>query len=118
MEQHAVAGAELLSTIDFPWDILPMVRSHHERWDGSGYPDGLAGEEIPLGARIIAVCDAFDAMVTSRPYARAKATDEAIDELERAAGSQFDPEVVAACVAAIEEGELEREQHIGVADSA
>jgi HD-GYP domain-containing protein (c-di-GMP phosphodiesterase class II) len=76
--------------------IAALVRSSHERWDGAGYPDNLAGETIPLGARIVAVCDSFDAMVTDRPYRAGMDVAEALDELKRCAGSQFDPRVVAA----------------------
>ncbi len=72
------------------------MRASHERWDGDGYPDGLAGAEIPLGARVIAVCDAWDAMVTDRPYRRAMPREEALAEIERCAGTQFDPAVVEA----------------------
>ena len=72
------------------------MRSSHERFDGGGYPDGLAGEEIPLGARIVAVCDAYDAMITDRAYRRGRPRREAIEELRRCAGGQFDPAVVAA----------------------
>jgi HD-GYP domain-containing protein (c-di-GMP phosphodiesterase class II) len=72
------------------------VRSSHEAWDGSGYPDALSGVEIDRGARIIAVCDAFDAMISERPYAQAKTVDEALAELRRCAGTQFDPEIVEA----------------------
>ena len=71
-----------------------LIRSSHERWDGRGYPDGLGGEEIPLGARIIFVCDAFDAMTEERPYQRPKTPEAAAAELKRHAGSQFDREVV------------------------
>ena len=71
-----------------------MVRSARERYDGTGYPDGLAGVEIPLGARIIAVCDSFDAMISNRPYAPAKTIDDALAELRRCAGTQFDPSIV------------------------
>ena len=70
------------------------MRASHERWDGDGYPDGIAGEKIPLGARIIAACDAFDAMVTDRPYRKGMPVTEAIEELTRCAGGQFDPQVV------------------------
>ncbi len=72
------------------------MRSSHERWDGTGYPDGLAGEQIPLGARVVAVCDAFDAMISDRPYHEAMSDDEALAELHACAGSQFDPAVVEA----------------------
>ena len=74
--------------------VAPLVRHSHERWDGTGYPDGLAGEAIPLGARIIAVCDAFDAMISDRPYAPRKPLVFALEELRRCAGKQFDPTVV------------------------
>jgi HD-GYP domain-containing protein (c-di-GMP phosphodiesterase class II) len=73
-----------------------MVRSSHERWDGGGYPDKLAGEDIPLGARIVAVCDSYDAMTTTRAYRDAMPVCEALAELERCAGTQFDARVVAA----------------------
>jgi two-component system cell cycle response regulator len=76
------------------------VRASHERWDGAGYPDGLQGEAIPLGARIVAVADAFAAMLAGRPYRMARTPDEALDELRRAAGTQFDPVVVDAWCAA------------------
>ena len=77
------------------------MRSSHERWDGGGYPDGLRGEEIPLGARIVAVCDAFDAMTTERPYRQPMPEGEAIAELRRCAGTQFDPMVVEAFLEAV-----------------
>jgi HD-GYP domain-containing protein (c-di-GMP phosphodiesterase class II) len=76
------------------------VRSSHERWDGAGYPDRLAGEDIPLGARIVAVADAFDAMTSPRPYSTVRSPDEALAELRRCAGTQFDPSVVEAFAAA------------------
>jgi HD-GYP domain-containing protein (c-di-GMP phosphodiesterase class II) len=74
------------------------VRSHHERWDGNGYPDGLQGEAIPLEARILAVCDAVEAMASDRPYQQAKSVSEIIAEVKRCAGTQFDPTVVAVFV--------------------
>jgi HD-GYP domain-containing protein (c-di-GMP phosphodiesterase class II) len=79
------------------------VRSSHERWDGAGYPDNLVGEQIPLGARIVSVCDAFDAMVADRPYRAGMDPADALAELARCAGSQFDPAVVAAFAAAWDE---------------
>jgi hypothetical protein len=78
------------------------VRASHERWDGAGYPDGHAGHEIPLGARIVAVCDAFDALTAERPYRAARSRAIALDELRRCAGTQFDPRVVAAFAAALQ----------------
>jgi putative nucleotidyltransferase with HDIG domain len=96
MRRHTLVGSELLQKIPFFDEVHPMVRSHHERWDGGGYPDGLAGEAIPIGARIVAACDAYSAMVTDRPYRAAIDSGEAVAELVRHAGSQFDPRVVQA----------------------
>jgi HD-GYP domain-containing protein (c-di-GMP phosphodiesterase class II) len=76
--------------------LAPIIRAHHERWDGQGYPDGLAGESIPLGARIITVVDAYSAMTTNRPYRKASSPAWALRELQRCAGTQFDAKVVAA----------------------
>jgi HD-GYP domain-containing protein (c-di-GMP phosphodiesterase class II) len=92
---HPVKGVEILAPIEQLQDILPGIRHHHERFDGSGYPDGLRGEDIPLEARIIAVADAFDAMVATRPYKTGWTVARAREELQRCAGSQFDPRVVA-----------------------
>ena len=93
MKEHTVLGARMLERIPFFAAVHPMVRSSHERWDGRGYPDRLAGEEIPLGARIIGACDAFNAMTSDRPYRRAMSVAEARAELAANAGSQFDPAV-------------------------
>lgn len=95
MKRHPVAGVELLSEVEFPWDILPIVRSHHECWDGSGYPDGLVGEEIPLVARIVCLADVYDALTTERSYKRALPHLEAIDVMRRDVGRQFDPRLFA-----------------------
>jgi two-component system cell cycle response regulator len=94
IRQHTVVGERILAVAPSLRSIGRLVRFSHERWDGAGYPDGLAGDEIPLGARIIAVCDAFDAMTTDRPYQRAVSLEEALAELRSCAGSQFDPRVV------------------------
>jgi HD-GYP domain-containing protein (c-di-GMP phosphodiesterase class II) len=83
-------------------DVGRVVRSCHEWWDGSGYPDGLAGTAIPVPARIICACDAFSAMTTNRPYREARGVREAVQELERCAGSQFDPAVIEALVRVID----------------
>jgi putative nucleotidyltransferase with HDIG domain len=90
MRGHPAAGAELLEPCDAPPEVLEIVRSHHERWDGAGYPDGLAGDEIPLGARIIAVVDSYCAMVESRPYRPPRGPAGARAELLAGAGTQFD----------------------------
>jgi putative nucleotidyltransferase with HDIG domain len=94
MKRHSIVGAELLRQIPYFSDVHPIVRSHHERWDGNGYPDGLQGAEIPLGARILTACDSYSAMVTDRPYRRAMSRSAAEAELMGNAGSQFDGDVV------------------------
>jgi HD-GYP domain-containing protein (c-di-GMP phosphodiesterase class II) len=100
METHTVIGQELLERVGgLLGHIGRVVRSCHEHWDGRGYPDGLAGEEIPLIARIVCACDAFSAMTTDRSYRKARSTPEALAELERCAGTQFDAQVVAAIIA-------------------
>ncbi|MEZ5157130.1 MAG: diguanylate cyclase [Solirubrobacterales bacterium] len=95
-EEHVVIGERILEPIEYLAPIRSIVRSAHERWDGLGYPDRLAGEAIPLGARIIFACDAYDAMTTDRPYRAAMPEAQARRELEAASGTQFDPQVVAA----------------------
>lgn len=94
MRRHPEIGAEILKPVPALKEAALMVRHHHERWDGRGYPDGLKGENIPLGARILAVVDAYSAMLDERIYKKAKTPAETIAELERCAGSQFDPQVV------------------------
>ncbi len=96
MRQHTIVGERIVASATSLSDVAPIVRSSHERWDGGGYPDGLAAEAIPLGARIIAVCDAYDAMTTTRPYRDAMSEADALAELRRCGGHQFDPRVVAA----------------------
>ena len=93
----------MLSRIPFFEDVVPLVRSAHERWDGRGYPDGLAGDEIPLGARIICACDAYNAMITERPYKPAMPPPtRRSPSCAAAAGTQFDPQVVDALLAELE----------------
>jgi diguanylate cyclase (GGDEF)-like protein/putative nucleotidyltransferase with HDIG domain len=96
MQRHAEEGARIIDRLGFLDDAVPAIRHHHERWDGAGYPDGLAGEEIPLGARIIHVADALDSMLTNRIYRAARPAADALDELHRGAGGQFCPRCVAA----------------------
>jgi GAF domain-containing protein len=98
---HAAWGSETLSRIPGLEAVATIVRFHHERWDGSGYPDGLAGGRIPLASRIISVCDAFGAMTCDRPYRNAMASRDAVREIRAGAGSQFDPAVVAALIDAL-----------------
>jgi putative nucleotidyltransferase with HDIG domain len=92
---HPSAGVALLADIEFPWDVRPIVESHHERWDGRGYPHGLAGEAIPLTARVLGVADVYDALTSQRSYKRAFTHDEAMDIMRRDAGTQFDPALFA-----------------------
>jgi putative nucleotidyltransferase with HDIG domain len=96
MMGHAAAGANIVAQAGPLAKLAPLIRHHHEWWDGRGYPDGLAGDAIPLGARIIAVADALDTMTTDRPYRAARRRRDALAEIRRCAGSQFDPHVVAA----------------------
>jgi putative nucleotidyltransferase with HDIG domain len=94
MKGHAEIGAQILSSIDFPYPVVPIVRHHHERWDGAGYPQGLSGENIPLGARILSVVDCFDALRSDRPY-RARLSDDEITSILRSrSGNMYDPAVV------------------------
>jgi putative two-component system response regulator len=94
MQMHPIHGAEITHNLPFGKEIAQMVRGHHERWDGKGYPDKIGGTEIPLGARIVAVVDAFDAMTSHRPYRRAMSISEAKLELSNGIGTQFDKMVV------------------------
>ena len=116
MRTHPLVGERILAPIEALANVVPVVRSSHERWDGGGYPDGLAGEEIPLGARIVAVCDAYRAMVEPRPYRPALDLEAARAELDRCSGTQFDPAVVTALLrvldAELESYELWRPDHL------
>jgi diguanylate cyclase (GGDEF)-like protein/putative nucleotidyltransferase with HDIG domain len=94
MKIHTTVGAQILSRVDFPYPVTPIVRHHHEQWDGHGYPDGLKGEQIPVTARIISVVDCFDSVREDRPFRRGMTRDEAIAFLLRGAGTHFDPNVV------------------------
>lgn len=94
MRAHTVAGAQIVAELEFPWEIGPLVRNHHEHWDGTGYPDGLAGEEIPLTARILGVADCFDALTSARSYRPAMPADRALQEMAATAGTVLDPRLV------------------------
>lgn len=103
MRHHPLIGANILKPVAFPWPIAPVVRHHHEHFDGSGYPAGLKGEEIPLLARILTVADAYEAMTTDRPYRRGRTAEEAIEELHACTSTHFDGRVVDALVEALKE---------------
>lgn len=94
MRRHPEIGAQIVSQMRFAPKIAPIIRSHHERWDGSGYPDGLVGAAIPIGAQIIAVVDAYDAMMTTRPYRQALTAEQSIEQLREGRGTQFAPDVL------------------------
>jgi putative nucleotidyltransferase with HDIG domain len=94
VKEHTTRGAEILSRIEMLKEVVPMVLHHHERWDGHGYPDGLRGEAIPFGARIVAIADAFEVMTSHRPYLITRTPSQALEELRRCAGTQFDPVLV------------------------
>ncbi|MDL1895671.1 HD-GYP domain-containing protein [Anaerolineae bacterium CFX7] len=96
MNRHPQLSYDMLKEISFLQDALPVVLHHQERWDGSGYPEGLRGEQIPLGARIFAVADTYDAMTSTRPYRRALSHEEALTEIRQCSGTQFDPRIVEA----------------------
>src|SRR5215467_6120421 len=94
MKLHATVGAEILSAIDFPYPVVPIVRHHHENWDGTGYPDGLRATDIPIGARILSVVDCFDALTSDRPYRPRLSDDEALAVLVQRRGNMYDPLIV------------------------
>jgi len=95
MKIHPIVGSEILSRVQFPYPVVPIVRSHHEKWDGNGYPDALRGEAIPIGARILSAVDCFDALTSERPYRRAFSAKEAISHIKFESGKTYDPKVVA-----------------------
>src|SRR5262249_54844117 len=94
MKQHVDVGADILSLVDFPYPVVPIVRAHHENWDGSGYPRGISGPDIPIGARILSVADCFDALTSDRPYRRRMTDAAAIEILLERRGRMYDPAVV------------------------
>ena len=110
VRQHTLLGERILSAAAALRPVARIVRSSHERWDGCGYPDGLAGDAIPLAARIVAVCDAYDAMVSDRCYRTALSPERARQELILESGRQFDPDVVAVVLGVL--GELDRAEHL------
>ena len=116
MEGHPAIGADILGRLPYMRPVAQMVRHHHERWDGAGYPHGLVGRRIPLGARIIAVCDTFDAVLSNRIYRRGRPARRAVGVLRREAGQQFDPEIVAAFLRVLAQGWIEVPNRAPAAD--
>ena len=106
MERHTIVGEQILAPVEFLAGVRVLVRHEHERWDGDGYPDRLAGEAIPLGSRIILACDALHAMTSDRPYRAALSLEDAVAELRRCSGTQFDPKVVEALLAVLDESPM------------
>ncbi len=111
VKSHTVIGAGVVEQVSFLRDISPIIRHHHERWDGSGYPDGLKGDQIPLGARLIAVCTAYDAMMHDKPYRPAWDEEEAIRGIRAGAGIWYDPAVVDAFLKVLQKRQREDRQH-------
>ncbi|MBU6475128.1 MAG: HD-GYP domain-containing protein [Alphaproteobacteria bacterium] len=98
MKQHPVHGYQILKSIEFPWPVARMILQHHERLDGSGYPGGISGDDIIPEARIIAVADVMDSMISDRPWRRALPLEKAMDELKSGSGTKYDPAAVTACI--------------------
>lgn len=104
LQSHSTLGASMVAEVPFLADTAELVRHHHENWDGSGYPDGLAGQDIPLGSRILAVATDYDAMVSERPYHQAMPKEQAASEIKEAVGHKYDPEVVEVFLDVIDRG--------------
>jgi hypothetical protein len=107
MRHHPLIGANILRPVAFPWSIGPVVRHHHENYDGTGYPAGLRGEEIPILARVLAVADAYEAMTADRPYRESLTKEGAIEELRRCAGTHFDPRVVEGLIEVLDDSDVD-----------
>jgi HD-GYP domain-containing protein (c-di-GMP phosphodiesterase class II) len=108
VKRHPEEGVDIVGPIEFLEQVKEIILHHHERFDGGGYPGGLSGESIPMGARILAVVDAYSSMVSDRPYRPAMSAEEAIEELRRCSGTQFDPDVLARFVGIVKRVEAER----------
>ncbi|MEP6620805.1 MAG: HD domain-containing phosphohydrolase, partial [bacterium] len=109
MQRHPGGGVDMLADVEFPWDIAPMVRSHHERWDGRGYPDKLAAEDIPVAARILCIADVYDALTSARSYKRAFTQLEAMEIMRREVGAQFDPQLFPLFEQLVRDGQVSTE---------
>jgi len=118
MRQHPTTALHILGPIDSTSNAVPAILHHHEHFDGSGYPEGLAGDDIPMASRILLVADAFDAMTTDRPYRKAMPIEAAIEELKRHSGSQFDPVVVDAFLKILDRGGAHPLHGVAVAEES
>ena len=107
IKDHPVVSAKIVEGVEFPWDIISVILHHHERYDGGGYPNGLKGEDIPLGARIMAVADTYEALLADRPYRRGLPKEKALEIIREAAGTQLDPEIVSVFLELVEKGALD-----------
>ncbi|PDV98077.1 HD-GYP domain-containing protein [Candidatus Chloroploca asiatica] len=114
IKKHPEYGARIIQPMRFAADVGPIIRHHHERWDGRGYPSGLAGEAIPIGARIVAIVDAYDAMMTDRPYRKALGLPETLRRLRDGQGREWDPQLLDLFLALVEEGQLMEPKEVGV----
>jgi HD-GYP domain-containing protein (c-di-GMP phosphodiesterase class II) len=112
MKGHPVKGAAIMSGVAQLIDIIPGMKYHHEKWSGGGYPDGLAGDQIPMQARIVAIADTFDAMTTNRPYQKAMELNYVVDKIKSFGGSRFDPRVVDAFVNAVKRGDVQLDEQV------
>ncbi|HZS07975.1 MAG TPA: diguanylate cyclase [Blastocatellia bacterium] len=110
MKIHPLIGEEIVSTMEFPYPVAPLVRHHHERWDGRGYPDGLHGEQIPIGARILALVISYDVLTNDQPYQKRRSREEALEALEADSGQSFDPELVSLFITHLNEFEQEADR--------
>jgi putative two-component system response regulator len=106
IKMHPELGARIVSRTHFARDVVPIIHAHHEHWDGNGYPNRLRGEQIPIGARIIAIVEAFAAMTSDRPYGHTLSTEEAVSKLRTRRGTQYDPQVLDTFLRLIESGRL------------
>lgn len=106
IKEHPVVSARIIDSAEFPWEVKSLARHHHERYDGSGYPDGIKGEDIPLGARILTMADSYEALMSDRPYRRGFPKEKTLEIIKEAAGTQLDPEIVSAFLGLAGKGEI------------
>ena len=102
MKTHPEVGVKMIEKVHFLKPAIPYILNHHERWDGKGYPNGLAGEDIPIEGRLLAVVDTFDAITSNRPYRKGQSMEKAIDEIKKNSGTQFDPTIVEVFLKAVD----------------